>query len=290
MADISGKITRRSIKAKKKAAIKTIKAQSKEKIKEVKLEYANNPERQKAKEAEREQKKTLHIQKANARLAYNARQPRQFSLAEDIVNSVICGIGAGLSIAALVLLILRGILHTPENFSTARIVTSFSIFGSSLILLYLFTTLYHAIQSLYVRKVFSIINHCAIYYLIAGTYTPYVLTKIPGSSGYAVAIFVWAVAGVLILLYAALGSKMRGFSIFSYLLLGWLIVAIFSFYPLGTRLSSLSKAMLFAGGASYTFGGIFFLLKKHKWTRTIFYVFAIAGSVLHFFSVYFLVP
>ncbi len=289
MADISAKITRSSIKAKKKAAIRTIKAQAKEKIKEVKLEYANNPERKKAKEAEREQKKALKIQKANARLAYNARQPRQFSLGEDIVNSLVGGIGAGLSVAALVLLVIRGALYTPENFSPARIITSFSIFGSSLIILYLLTTLYHAIQSLYARKIFSILNHCAIYYLIAGTYTPFILAKIPGHTGFAVAIFVWVVTGVLILLYAALGSKMRGFSIFSYLVLGWLIVATFSFYPLGSELSKLSRAMLFAGGASYTFGGLFFLLRKYKWTRTIFYVFAIAGSTLHFFSVYFLI-
>ncbi len=289
MADISAKITRQSIKAKKKAAIRTIKAQAKEKIKEVKLEYANNPERKKAREEEREKKKALKIQKANARLAYNARQPRQFSLGEDIVNSLLGGIGAGLSVAALVLLVIRGVFYTPENFSTARIITSFSIFASSLIILYLLTTLYHAIQSLYARKIFSILNHCAIYYLIAGTYTPFVLAKIPGNSGFAVAIFVWIVTGVLILLYAVLGSKMRGFSIFSYLVLGWLIVTTFSFYPLGSELSKLSRAMLFAGGASYTIGGLFFLLRKYKWTRTIFYVFAIAGSVLHFFSVYFLI-
>src|SRR5574344_486892 len=77
MADISGKITRKSLRAKKRAAIKTIKAQSREKIREVRIQYANNPERKQTKIAEREQRKALRIQKENARLAYNARQPRQ---------------------------------------------------------------------------------------------------------------------------------------------------------------------------------------------------------------------
>ncbi len=99
MADISLRITKKSLKAKRKAAIKTIKAQTKEKIRAIKMEYAVNSERKKIKVAERAQKKELRIQKANARLAYNERQPRQYTLGEELFNSISHGIGAGLSAA-----------------------------------------------------------------------------------------------------------------------------------------------------------------------------------------------
>ena len=287
MADISLRITKKSLKAKRKAAIKTIKAQTKEKIRAIKMEYAVNSERKKIKAAERAQKKELRIQKANARLAYNERQPRQYTLGEELFNSISHGIGAGLSVAAIVLLVIRAVFHTPAGSSTALYVTSFSIFGASLFILYLMSTLYHAITVPGARKVFSVLDHDAIYILIAGTYTPFVLTKIPSSAGIAICASVWGICAALIALYSVFKSRLRSFSVFTYLVLGWLIISVFTFYPLGTVLSNTCRAMLFAGGAAYTVGGVFFLMRKYKWTHSIFHLFVLGGSVLHFFAVYF---
>ena len=288
MGDISNRITRKSIKAKKKAAIKTIKAQAKEKIHEVKIEYANNPERQKAKENERQAKKERKLQKANARLAYNQRQSREYTLGEDLFSSISHGIGAGLSAAAIVLLVIRAVFHCPEGVPVSACVTGYAIFGSSMFILYLMSTLSHAIPANSARKVFSIFNHDAIYILIAGTYTPFVLTKIGGGTGIAIVAIVWGITGLLITLYSVFGPRLRWFSVVTYLVMGWLIITIFSFFPVGIELNKTSRALLFAGGAAYAFGGLFYVLRKVKWSHSIFHLFVLGGSVLHFFSVYFI--
>lgn len=287
MADISGKITRKSLKAKKKAAIKTIKLQAKEKIREVKIQYAENPERQKAKEAERERRKFLRLQKENARLAYNARQPRQYSLAEDLFNSISHGIAAGLSVAAIVLLILRAVTYAPEG-KTGLYVTSFTIFGASMLLLYMMSTLYHALQPYGVRKVFSVLNHSSIYLLIAGTYTPFALTTIEGAFGWVVFGIMWFLALLGVVFYAIYGSRMRNVSVVTYIVMGWFIV--FASNPLSRNLPRISIVMLVCGGIAYTVSCVFYVMKNYKWTHSIFHMFVIAGSVMHFFSVYFSIP
>ncbi len=288
MADISARITRKSLAAKRKAAIKTIKAQAKEKIREVKMEYNSNPERLKAKEAEREQKKALRLQKANARLAYNARQPRQYTLGEDIFNSVSHGIGAGLSVAAIVLLIIKAALHTPAEFNKSVIVTGVTLFGSSMFVLYLFSTLYHAITALTARRVFSVFNHNAIYLLLAGTATPYILTLVPAEARLLTFILVWSITIVFIALYSVFGARLRSFSVFTYIVIGLALTIAFGLSSLSAPLNTFSRVMLLLGCAVYLVGGIFFFMRKYKWTHCIFHMFVIAGSILHFFSVYYI--
>lgn len=287
MADITERITRKSLRAKKRAAIKTIKAQAREKIKEVKIQYAKNPERQQARIVERERKKALHVQKENARLAYNARQPRQYTLAEDLFNSISHGIGAGLSVAAIVLLILRAVKYAPAG-EIPLYITSFTIFGVSMFLLYLMSTLYHALTPYGVRKVFSILNHTSIYLLIAGTYTPFALTTIEGVAGWVVFGIIWGFAALGIILYSVFGARMRNVSATTYIIMGWLIV--FAFNPIVAKLPRISLAMLIAGGVAYTVGCVFYFLKKYKWSHSIFHLFVVVGSVMHFFSIYFSVP
>ena len=287
MADITERITRKSLRAKKRAAIKTIKAQAREKIKEVKIQYAKNPERQQARIVERERKKALHVQKENARLAYNARQPRQYTLAEDLFNSISHGIGAGLSVAAIVLLILRAVKYAPAG-EIPLYITSFTIFGVSMFLLYLMSTLYHALTPYGVRKVFSILNHTSIYLLIAGTYTPFALTTIEGVAGWVVFGIIWGFAALGIILYSVFGARMRNVSAATYIIMGWLIV--FAFNPIVAKLPRISLAMLIAGGVAYTVGCVFYFLKKYKWSHSIFHLFVVVGSVMHFFSIYFSVP
>lgn len=287
MADISEKITRKSLKAKKRAAIKTIKAQAREKIHEVKILYAKDPERKQARIHEKEQRKAFHVQKENARLAYNARQPRQYSLGEDLFNSISHGIGAGLSVAAIVLLVLRAIKYAPEG-QTALYVTSFTLFGASAFFLYLMSTLYHALTPYGVRKVFSVFNHTSIYLLIAGTYTPFALTTIAGVHGWVVFGLIWGFALLGIVLYSVFGERMRNISVITYVIMGWLI--IFAFNDLAKQLPLISIAMLISGGVAYTVGCIPYFMKKTKWAHSIFHLFVIFGSVLHFFSIYFSIP
>lgn len=285
MADISAKITRKSLEAKKAAAIKSIKLQAKEKIKEVKILYATNPQLKQAAALEKEQKKAARLQKGNARLAYSERQPRHYTVGEDLFNSISHGIGAGLSVAAIVLLVLRAVFFTPAGASKALYVTSFTIFGSTLFLVYIMSTLYHALTPFGVRKVFSIFNHSSIYLLIAGTYTPFALTTISGAMGWVVFGIIWGFAVLGIVLYSVFGARFRNASVLMYLIMGWAIV--FAFNPLTANLPKISTIMLIAGGAVYTVGLVPYFMVKEKWSHSVFHLFALAGSVLHFFSVFY---
>ena len=134
MGDITRRITRKSLKAKRKAAIKTIKAQAKEKIHQIKVDYSMDAEKKKEKAAEREHKRELRAQKANARLSYNARQPRPFTLGEDVLSSIANGIGAGLSVSAIVLLVIRAYFYAPAA-QKSTYISTFAVFGSSLFVL-----------------------------------------------------------------------------------------------------------------------------------------------------------
>lgn len=287
MADITAKITRKSLKAKKKAAIKTIKTQAKEKIREVKILYAENPELQKSKEYEREQKRALRMQKRNAHLAYNERQPRQYTLGEDIFNSISHGVGAGLSVAAMVLLIIRAYSHAPTPAVRPLYVTSFTIFASTLFIMYMMSTMYHALAPYTARKVFSILSHDSIYMLIAGTYTPFALVHIGGFNGWIVFGIIWGVSIILISLYSVYGATVKSLAFFSYLVLGWFFMGTFVFYRASHPLSRLTCTMLISGGIAYSIGAVFYLMRRHKWTHSIFHLFVLAGSILQFFGVFY---
>ncbi|MFA6937554.1 MAG: hemolysin III family protein [Treponema sp.] len=202
-------------------------------------------------------------------------------------NSISHGVGAGLSVAAIVLLILRALTYAPEG-KTVLYVTSFTIFGVSCFVLYIMSTLYHALTPYGVRRLFSIFNHTSIYLLIAGTYTPFALTTIEGAAGWAVFGVIWGLALVGIVMYSVFGARMRNVSVATYIIMGWLIV--FAFNPIVLKLPRISLAMLISGGVAYTVGCIFYFMKKYRWTHSIFHVFVIFGSVLHFFSIYYSIP
>lgn len=210
--------------------------------------------------------------------------PKRYTIGEEIFNSVTHGIGAGLSIAAIVLLIIRAVFYAPVN-ARGFYVTGFSIFGASLFILYLMSTLYHALTPYGAKKVFAVFDHSSIYLLIAGTYTPFCLTVLRGTTGWVIFGVIWSLAVVGITFYAIFGSKMRIVSVVTYILMGWLI--IFAIKPMVLSLPALSIKLLFAGGIAYTIGCIFYALKKIKWMHCIWHLFVMAGSVLHFFSVYF---
>ncbi|MEL3905924.1 MAG: hemolysin III family protein [Treponema sp.] len=208
---------------------------------------------------------------------------KRYSTGEEIVNAVTHGIGTLLSIAALVLLIIRAVYYAPAPYTVSYIV-GFTIFGSSLIILYLFSTLYHALP-LGAKTVFGIFDHCSIYILIAGTYTGYCLTVLRGGAGWTIFGIIWGLAVLGIVLYSIFGSRVRILSVVTYIPMGWLI--IFAVKPLKNQLPLLSFRFLMLGGIIYTAGCIFYAMKKIKWMHGVWHLFVIAGSVMHFFSLYF---
>ena len=284
MADISGKITRKSLKAKKKAAIKTIKAQAKEKIRQVKLEYAQNPEREKSLQEEKLRKKIVKMETANARISYIERYPQPYSLGEDLFSSISNGIATGLSVAAIVLLSIKAYFSSIPGVNHSQLIVSFVLFGAVLFITYLMSTLNHAIRPIGARRVFSIINHDSVYLLIAATFFPYITVfEFPAT----LKILTWIIPGLLIAVYSPLNKHLRGFAMGSYAILCLSAIGfIIKFIP---GLNVTSNAFLVAGGLSYFAGALLRGLKSYKWTHSIFHLFAIGGSILHFFSIYYLI-
>lgn len=210
-------------------------------------------------------------------LKSDSKKNRAYTIGEEIANAITHGIGCGLAITALVLLTVKA--HSRSDLSTV----SYVIFGVSLIVLYLFSTIYHALP-LCTKKVFGIFDHASIFILIAGTYTPFCLSVLKGVLGWTIFSIIWGLAILGVVLYAVFGNKIKIISVCMYIVMGWLIM--FATKELKLRLSLTSFRFLIAGGFAYTLGCIFYALKKVKWMHSIWHLFVIAGSVLHFFSIY----
>ncbi len=279
MSELSKQI--KEIKQNAKVEIRKIKADRKEKIQDLKAAALAS-----SKPAKAELKKQKAAEKA-AKKAAEAAIPKRYSIGEEIFNSVTHGIGAGLAAAAIVLLAVRAAVYAPAE-GRGFYITSFVIFGASMFVLYLMSTLYHALTPYGAKKVFAIFDHSSIYLLIAGTYTPFCLTTLRGPIGWVLFGVIWGLAAAGMTFYAIFGSRMRVLSAVTYILMGWLVV--FAFKPMAENLPRLSLVLLITGGVAYTVGCIFYALKKIKWMHSIWHIFVIFGSVLHFFSVYFSIP
>lgn len=201
---------------------------------------------------------------------------------EEVGNAISHGIGLGLSIAALAILLYIGI-----KYGNSRYIISYSIYGSSLIALYLASTLYHSVPEGKVKDLFKILDHSAIFLLIAGTYTPITLIALQGSLGLTLFITVWTIAIVGIVFKVFFSKKYKKLSTLMYLLMGWLI--IFAIKPLLVNLNFISTVFLVTGGVVYSLGTIFYLWKNLKFNHLIWHFFVLGGSVCHFFMMYFLV-
>lgn len=203
---------------------------------------------------------------------------KPYSLGEEIFNSVSHGIGGLLSIAGTVVLIVFCAVY-----SDAWAVVSASIYGASLIILYTMSTLYHAITNNKAKKFFRIMDHDTIFFLIAGTYTPFTLVTLRGPVGWVLFGIVWGAAIIGIVLNSIDLERFRKPSVICYILMGWAI--IFAIKPMINALPSVSLIFLLTGGIFYTVGIIFYALKKVKWFHSVWHIFTIAGSVFHFFSI-----
>lgn len=201
-----------------------------------------------------------------------------YSPKEERINSWSHGIGIPLGIVALLLLLAFDSHKTP--YSTLSIV----LYGVSLIVLYLASTLYHAIKADKYKKGLRTFDHISIYLLIAGTYTPVALISLVASSGWTIFWTVWGIAGIGIVLKLFFTGKFEVISLLLYLVMGWLIV--FDFSSLMAQQSSLGITLLALGGAAYTFGIIFYVVEKIPYNHAIWHFFVLAGSVFHFFFIF----
>lgn len=197
----------------------------------------------------------------------------------EIANSVTHGLGTALAIAALVIMIVFAALN-----GSARHVVAVSIFGASLVVLYAMSTLYHAVRGPRAKKVFHILDHAAIFLLIAGTYTPYCLATLRGAWGWSLFGVVWGLAAIGVTLKAVFGPRMRWLSTLVYLLMGWIVLVALS--PLARALPTGGLVTLFGGGVFYTLGVVFYTWKGLKYHHAIWHIFVMLGSASHVASVF----
>jgi len=211
-------------------------------------------------------------------------QPKYISIAEGIMykgerfNSITHLLGAALSIAGLVVLVVLA----AQQRDPWKIV-SFSIYGATLVILYLCSTFRHSLRGR-AGKVFMILDYQAIYLLIAGSYTPITLVTLRGAWGWSIFGVIWglAIVGIVIDAFPSKGSRMVPIVI--YLLMGW--TALIALGPIIRAMSGWGFGMLLAGGLAYTIGLIFFVLgeNEHKWAHGVWHIFVLAGSVIHYMT------
>jgi hemolysin III len=197
---------------------------------------------------------------------------------EEIANAITHGVGALLAIAGLVLLIVFSALQ-----GTAWHISSFTIFGSAMVVLYVMSTLYHSLTHLRAKKLFRKFDHMSIFLLIAGTYTPFCLTVLRGWIGWTIFGIVWGCAIGGIVVKAFLTGRGELISTILYILMGWMI--IFFIRPVYSYMSFQGFLFLIAGGAFYTLGAFFFMKEKIPYNHSIWHLFVIGGSIFHFFAV-----
>jgi hemolysin III len=206
---------------------------------------------------------------------------RTLTPGEEIFNSITHGIGVLLSAAGLVMLTVFAILK-----GNAWHVVSFSIFGVSLILLYLSSTLYHSISRIKVKQLFARLDHASIFLLIAGTYTPFLLTVIRGPLGWILFGIIWGLAITGIIIRSIYLTRFRKRMVGVYLAMGWMF--LIAVVPMVNNLPANSVAFLFIGGGCYSLGVFFYAWRNLKYGHGIWHLFVLAGSIAHFFSVLFI--
>ena len=199
---------------------------------------------------------------------------------EEVFNAVIHGVGAGFGIVGYIILLVTAL----KSNSSAKIL-SFSVFGVSLILMYLSSTLFHSLLFTRARNVFRLLDHSAIFLFIAGTYTPLVLLVLKGSLGLALIIFIWTmvICGVFFKIFCMNRSKI---SLVLYLFLGW--IGVFMLKPLLLHLTVGGVLLLIVGGVLYTIGAVFYTWRKLIFNHGIWHLFVLGGSTCHFAAMFYL--
>ena len=206
---------------------------------------------------------------------------RRYLILNEVLNAVTHGIGFGLSIAGLVILLIKGArLDSPIH------IISYAIYGSMMILLFLFSTLFHSLMFTRAKKVFQVFDHASIFLLIAGSYTPFCLLNIQGWLGWTLFILIWllAISGIV---YKSLTlhkkETVSKISTLIYIIMGWLCVIAFK--PLIASLGFWGTFLLASGGVSYTVGALFYSIKSVRFMHVDRHLFVMLGAGLMYFSV-----
>jgi hemolysin III len=196
----------------------------------------------------------------------------------EIFNSVTHLVGSIFALTGLALLVVLGV----RSGDPWRL-TGYAVYGVSLLLLYVFSTLYHAVSGP-VKRVFRKLDHTSIYVLIAGTYTPFALVSLRGRGGMGLLVVIWTLAAGGIAQEFLLRRRVEALSVALYLLMGWLALTVVG--PMSQTLGWPVMAWVFAGGLFYTTGVLFFFLdEKMAHSHGVFHLFTLAGSVIHYFVI-----
>lgn len=199
---------------------------------------------------------------------------------DELLSSWTHGIATALSVVGTVVLIVAA-----SRLGDVWKIVSFSVFGASLILLYLASTLYHSAKHPHLREAFKMLDHCAIFMLIAGTYTPFLLVNMRGPVGWTLFGIIWGLAFTGVALKLIYGDRYKLARVFIYLAMGWLIV-----FASSTMVENLSQQALYltvAGGIIYTVGVVFYLFQRIPFNHAIWHLFVMGGSICHFYAVYY---
>ncbi|KFK93882.1 MULTISPECIES: hemolysin III family protein [unclassified Serratia (in: enterobacteria)] len=200
--------------------------------------------------------------------------------AEEIANSISHGIGLVLGIVGLVLLLVQAV----NTGADAIAITSYSLYGGSMILLFLASTLYHAIPHQTAKRWLKKFDHCAIYLLIAGTYTPFLLVGLDSPLARGLMVVIWGLALLGVIFKLAFAHRFEVLSLVTYLTMGWLSLIVI--YQLATRLAIGGVTLLAVGGVVYTLGVIFYASKRFRFGHAIWHGFVLGGSLCHFLAIY----
>ena len=285
------KSTLKSLKKKKRSRLNQLKRDYENAVQQVHIQYAEDPERLKAKYAAAEYAKNERAQKrAEKRIASEKRileltkNTRRLTTGEEIASSIVQGLGASLFIAATAILDTLAMRNVTNFFNTT--IVFYSFFGTSMILMYLSSLLQHALTNITAKQVFDRLSHVLSFLIIGFGYSAYTITKIQGMTGWILFGIVWAIVIIGILFYAISGQKYARLNIILYILAGFsgLVVA----KNLFEVLSATSFSMLVLGAFFYLVGIIFYNLKKVRFMHLFSNIIMLLGSVNIFFSLFFI--
>ena len=293
--DIAAKAVRKStlkcLNVKRRSRIKALKETYEQSVREVNIQFAEDPERLKAKYAAEAYAKSEKAKKrAEKRIASEKKviaaekAHRRFSLSEEIGSAIIQGIGAALFIAATAILDTIAMRGVTSFFNTTIIF--YSLFGCSMVLMYLFSTLQHALTNIYAKRVFNRLSHIFTFLIIGFGYSAYTITKMQGIRGWILFGIVWAIVLVGIMFYAIAGKRFETLNLILYIVAGFsgLIFA----NVLVKVLSPESFSMLIFGAIFYIVGIVFYNLRKVKYMHMVGNILILLGSVYIFFSLFFI--
>ena len=210
----------------------------------------------------------------------SASSASEYSDIEERANAITHGLGVVLGVIGLILLLIRAFDYQADMLTVA----SMTIYGSSIILLFLASTLYHSITTEKTKRLLKTLDHCAIYLLIAGSYTPFLLVGLRTSLAMGLMAVIWGIALVGIIMKIAFVYRFKRLSLFIYLAMGWLSLIVV--YQLAMNIDIGGLVLLAVGGVIYSLGVIFYVAKRIPYNHAIWHLFVLAGCACHFFAIY----